>query len=121
MRSDGKAAARARKWRAGNARLAIFSTKRNNAKRAGIPFSITFEDVIWPDVCPALGTTLDYSASVGWGRDARVTPSFDRLDNNRGYEPGNVVIISRAANSIKSAFRAAEIRLVADWLDRVQP
>ena len=93
-----------------------FDVKRWNAKKAGIYFSLTFDDVTWPDRCPALGTTLDYSVFEG-RKDPRVVPSFDRIDAAVGYEPGNVVIISQAANVIKNEYTAAEIRAVADWLD----
>lgn len=110
-----------RVWQGRNPKRRIFSTKRANAKANGIPFSLRFEDVEWPDFCPVLGTRLQYSAGEGRGRgrgqrDPRITPSFDRIDPARGYEPGNVQIISFAANRIKAEFSAAEVQAVAEWM-----
>ena len=100
----------------------LFLYKKGNAKRKGIPFSIRYEDIVWPEFCPALGTRLDYSAGRQGHqlRDPRIVPSFDRLDNSKGYEPGNVVVISLAANSIKNEYTADEVLAVAAWLARHQ-
>jgi short subunit dehydrogenase-like uncharacterized protein len=113
--------ARTRAHERANPKKRIFYSKRGAAKTRGVPFSLEFSDISWPDYCPALGTKLDYSLGIGHTKDPRITPSFDRLDNSLGYEPGNVVIISKAANSIKSSFTATDVQLVADWLRRVQP
>lgn len=109
---DAKAA-----WRSKNPLKAIFATKRANAKHVAMPFTLRFEDIEWPERCPALGTLLEYAGSAGQ-RDPRVTPSFDRIDSSLGYVRGNVQIISQAANMIKNQFSPREIRLVADWLAR---
>ena len=52
---------------------------------------------IWPtdNKCPVLGTTF----SVGEPRTD--SPSLDRMDSTRGYEEGNVQIISDLANKMK--------------------
>ena len=42
------------------------------------------------------------------------------MDNSRGYEPGNVLVVSLAANSIKNQFTADEILSVAAWLARIK-
>ena len=47
------------------------------------------------------------------------SPTLDRIVPSLGYVPGNVVVISHKANSIKSNATAAEIRAVADWLDDI--
>ena len=107
------------RWRARNPLRAIFKSKRSSARRRGIPFAIRFEDIRWPERCPALGTPLDYRVNLGHKRDPRTVPSFDRVNNDEGYVPGNVQIISNAANKIKNQFTAAEIRRVADWLELV--
>lgn len=80
-----------------------------------MPFTIAYEDIEWPQVCPVLHIRLDYTPSRGGGRDA--SPSFDRRDPSIGYVRGNVLIISARANRIKSNATIHEIRAVADWLE----
>jgi len=46
------------------------------------------------------------------------SPSVDRIRPELGYVPGNVAVISVKANFIKGNATAAEIRLVAEWLDK---
>lgn len=70
---------------------------RARAKRKGIPFSISIEDVNIPDVCPVLGIPI----SVGDGKHHDGSPTIDRIDNDRGYVKDNVMVISFRANSLK--------------------
>lgn len=41
------------------------------------------------------------------------TMSFDRVDNTKGYEPGNVIPVTIHANQLKSNFTVAEMRQLA--------
>lgn len=62
-------------------------------------FSITKDDLQYPEFCPLLGTKLKYVT------DERINAngaSIDRIDNSKGYVPGNVWIISSLANTMKS-------------------
>jgi hypothetical protein len=43
--------------------------------------------------------------------------SLDRVDNNKGYVPGNVAVISGRANKIKNCGSAAEHRRIANWIE----
>ena len=72
-----------------------------NAKRRDIEFSITEKDIHFPTHCPLLGEKLNYT--YGKGYKTSFTPSFDRIDNSKGYIPGNVWVISRLANQMKSS------------------
>jgi hypothetical protein len=94
----------------------MLSRAKTRAKRYGREFSLTARDVVIPDVCPALGIPLVIHVGRGGGRDD--SPTLDRVDNEKGYVPGNVAVISAKANRIKSNATAEEIRKVADWLDR---
>lgn len=49
-------------------------------------------------------------------RDALDTVSVDRLEPSRGYEPGNVVLATKAANFAKTGHSEAEFR---DYLDKI--
>lgn len=46
-------------------------------------------------------------------------PSLDRIDPKRGYVPGNVVVISRMANTIKQDASLGQIGKVYRWLKRL--
>ena len=94
----------------------IFAAKKYSAKLNNIEFTITKEDVIWNEYCPALGVKLDYDrvSSRKSGMKPN-SPSFDRIDPNKGYIPGNVVIMSAKANTIKSNATPEELNRVAAY------
>jgi len=78
------------------------------ARTKGIEFSITDEDIVIPDTCPYLGCKLTTIQGQGI-IDSNV--SLDRIDNNKGYIPGNVRVISNLANRMK--LYATEEQLLA--------
>jgi hypothetical protein len=88
---------------------------RFRANRKNLPCSITKEYLIekWTGLCPATGKVLEPG-----GRVTPTSPSVDRIVPALGYVPGNIAIISVAANRIKSEATAPEIRAVADWLEQ---
>lgn len=82
----------------------------------GRDFSITEKDVFIPEVCPVLGIPLTFGLGKGEGqsmmaRDSRA--SLDRIDNDKGYVPGNVVVVSYRANRLKSDAKPSELLRVA--------
>jgi len=113
----GKVAAYHRK----HPRRRIFQTKRDTARRYGIPFSLRFEDVVWPSHCPVLGVELDYEQGVKGGRARANSPSFDRIDPRFGYVAGNVQIISNLANVMKSDANPEQLRRFAEWVLNTYP
>lgn len=70
---------------------------RRRAKLAGLEFSISVNDFEIPDICPITNQKL--SKAIG-KRNAN-SPSLDRIDNSKGYIPGNVACISWRANRLK--------------------
>lgn len=89
---------------------------RERARNAGIAFSITVEDIedVWPKDgrCPALGILL----AQGRGAVGDASPTLDRLDPARGYELGNIAVISNAANRAKGNLSADEMERLAAWV-----
>ena len=94
-------------------RANMLRAAKERAKKHGIAFGLTIDDIAVPDYCPALGLRL----TVGEGKQCDASPSLDRLDSSKGYVPGNVWVISLKANRIKTNATANEIRRVADALD----
>lgn len=88
------------------------------AKRLGLPFDLTLEDLVIPAVCPVIGIPIaDYS---GQGRQGFKpdSPSLDRLVPQLGYVKSNVRVISNRANSLKGDGTLAEMRAVVAYMER---
>lgn len=85
------------------------------ASAAGVPCTVTREYLasIVPDVCPVFGTPF---ILVGNGRVCMESATLDRKKPALGYVPGNVVVISQLANTIKSNASADEVARVAQWM-----
>lgn len=74
---------------------------RNRAKREGKVFELEYEDIPWVSHCPVLGIELDYDVR-GHGNSQDNSPSLDRIDNTKEYIKGNVQVVSKLANTMKS-------------------
>jgi thymidylate synthase ThyX len=74
-------------------------TAKYNAQKRNISFSLAPGDVEWVTHCPILGLELEYSSSLS---DNDNSPSIDRIDSRKGYERGNVWVISSLANRMKN-------------------
>lgn len=89
--------------------LEKFENKKKNSTRE---FTIKFSDIVIPKVCPYLGIPIDYYAPT----KAENSPTFDRIDNTKGYVPGNVVICSWRANRLKNDGTAEEHERIAAFM-----
>ena len=72
----------------------LWYVARTRSRKSGISFTISPSDIF----CPILGHTL--TKGDGYLHNAM---SLDRVDNTKGYIPGNVRVISRQANILKSS------------------
>lgn len=86
----------------------LWQAAKQRADAKGMEFTITISDVVIPETCPVFGTPLKQ-------------PSIDRFDNDRGYTPENIRVISRRANVIKSDATYDEIRAVAGYMAPSDP
>ena len=100
-----------------------FTKKKSHAKIVGIEFTIlptdipgvkiewynsggrgsrdTWRAIEYPKVCPVLGIEL------AWDQSGRMdnhinSPTLDRIDPTKGYIRGNVMMMSKLANQMKS-------------------
>ena len=91
-----KTTTRAEKYKR-NPRKYLWDTAKVRAKKNGTPFTITVDDIPNTKICP-----ITYRYMNVLENDSEDGMSLDRIDNTKGYVPGNVWIISRKANRLKS-------------------
>ena len=87
---------------------------KTRARRLKVPFNLTVAYIrsIYADTCPVLGIPL--TRSVG-GSSTDNSPTLDRIIPHLGYVEGNVMVISKLANQIKSSATPEQIQRVADF------
>jgi hypothetical protein len=93
----------------------MLQRSRRRAKDLGLPFSLTPADVLIPDRCPVFGFKLVRGSGQALADQA---PSLDRIDNEKGYVPGNVIVVSWLANRIKNRFTVDQLRKVCDFYEQ---
>ena len=76
----------------------LWYVARTRSRKKGTEFKINKEDIYIPEICPILSISL--TKGDGYLPNAM---SLDRVDNTKGYIPGNVRVISRKANLLKSS------------------
>lgn len=103
---------RARSWR-DDAKQTMINNCRQRSKAKGMECTITKEDIDIPESCPVLGIPLKKG-----GNFLGNSPSVDRVDNTKGYIPGNVQVISYRANAIKSDATKEELALVLEYVNK---
>jgi hypothetical protein len=97
---------------------ALFAGAKSRAKREGIEFDLSFDDIVWPEFCPALGIRINYNLK-GIRNRGDDSPSLDRTIPTLGYTKNNVAVISWRANRIKYNANAEELALLAEYVKRV--
>lgn len=91
----------------------LLKTSRSRAKKAGLEHSISVEDIIVPTHCPIL--LIPIFPATG-GKAGPNSPSLDRIDNGKGYIPGNVRVISHRANSNKGSMSIEDIERLLKYV-----
>jgi len=99
-------------WKGTHQERALFLQARFRAKKRGLQFTMTMDDVRIPEMCPVLGIPL----FVGQGKRGPNSPSIDRIDPTKGYITGNVMVISWRANDLKADATVDEIRALAKFM-----
>jgi hypothetical protein len=92
----------------------MFLSAKKRAKRDGLEFTITKDDIKIPEHCPILGCKLEKNI----GRVKYNSPSLDRVDTLKGYVPGNVQVISTKANTHKGDLSLEEARRLVAYMER---
>ena len=95
-----------------DAEAKLLTAARWRAKKKGVPFNLTIDDIQIPTHCPVLGIELRH----GVGSICQTSPTLDRIIPELGYVVGNIAVISMRANAIKSDAGWQEVLKVAAWL-----
>lgn len=94
-------------WRAANPERAAFGTQRDHARARRIPFTLTFEQW-WAVVEP--------SGYMGGRGCLRHQLHVDRLDPSKGYEVGNIRVITCTENVVRENARRGYVDAkIAAW------
>ena len=102
-------------WHKRNTHVNILRSLKHRAKKKGMEFNLTKEDVVIPEFCPILGIKLQSHVGEGTGGKFN-SPSVDRIDNSLGYVKGNVWVISQLANAMKSEASPEQLIKFANWV-----
>ena len=96
---------------------AWITSRRKDAKKKDVPFEITSRDIyeIFPEdpVCPILGIPF----RVGVGGSCNNSMTIDKIEPSLGYVVGNIQIISKLANAMKSDATPEQLLNFADWVN----
>jgi hypothetical protein len=90
----------------------LLANAKQRAKAKRIPCTIKLTDIMIPNQCPL----LDIPIVRGVAKLHDGSPTLDRVRNNLGYVPGNVVVISYAANRAKGNLTSADLLRLATRL-----
>lgn len=101
-----------RKYREANVEMVMWHSCKKRAKRRGLPFDLTIEDLEVPEKCPILGLEL----KVGSDSSLEVSPSLDRIVPELGYVKGNIRVISFRANRLKSDASIEELEAILKYM-----
>src|ERR1039458_3939300 len=89
---------------------------RRSAHHRKIEFDLKETDLDeWPPLCPVLGIKLH---NPGRFPGDPAAMAFDRINNELGYLPGNVIIVSHWVNTRKGDATPAQLRAIADFYSK---
>ena len=95
-------------------KLNMLRLAKKRSKKRNIFFNITIEDIEIGEKCPILGTPFKVGRA-NW----QDSPSLDRIDNRKGYEKGNVIVVCMMANSIKNQATPEQIKKVGNFYEKL--
>ena len=94
----------------------MLNAARWRAKKNGLEFTLTKQDIIIPTHGPVLGIPLEITQEGSRSRRCENAPSIDRINNSKGYTPSNIAIISWRANRMKNGWSLDELEQLTTWL-----
>jgi hypothetical protein len=98
-----------------NPKNRLWRSARDTARRKGLEFDIEESDILIPETCPYLGVKLTNTRLAGF---VATNMSIDRIDSRKGYVKGNIQVMSRLANIMKSNATPEQLRTFAESILR---
>ena len=95
-------------------KLRMLREAKRRSKKRNIYFNITVNDLKIGNEWPILGRPCKVGKE-NW----QDSPRLDRIDNRRGYEKDNVIVVSMMANSIKNQATPKQIKQVGDFYEKL--
>lgn len=90
---------------------------KSRAIKRNLDFNIEESDIIIPEFCPILEHKLEFGTKDNYDW----SPSLDRIDNTKGYIKGNIQVISKKANTMKSSATLEELQIFCKNILRYSP
>ena len=103
-----------RSYRERNPEQMLLTSARNRARKKGIPFDLTVDDIVIPERCPILGVEL--TRNMGSHGGTPTSASIDKIVPEKGYVKGNIQVISLLANNMKSSANSEQLITFAKWV-----
>ena len=103
-------------WDQSQWKTRLLERVKRSAITRNIEFNLTENDLELPLKCPVFGFDLNYISLTTKVRPE--TPSVDRIDNTKGYVPGNVHVVSFRANKLKNDATLSELVALGQWASR---
>ncbi len=93
----------------------MLAAAKCRAKKLNLPFNLEISDIYIPAICPLLGLPIVSGINKKSGNSPN-SPSLDRKIPSLGYVKGNVWVLSRRANLLKSDATIEEVELLlSNW------
>ena len=102
----------------------LYQLAKARAKRKGREFVITVQDIesVDTDTCPYLNIPIrrgEHIAGTGQRAQTPNAKSLDRIDSEKGYVPGNIIVCSWRANSLLKDGSLSELTLLVNNFRRI--
>jgi hypothetical protein len=97
-----------------NPKINMLATAKHRAKQKGLPFNLTYDDIDIPLICPILNIPI----SVSDDESSDASPSLDKIIPELGYVVGNIQVISKLANTMKSNANIEQLLAFAKWINK---
>lgn len=115
------------KYRKNNMSKEILRHSKQRAKKNGLMHTITENDIQnaldkcknekGKYICPIFGFEIKYN--IGKGKQQDDSISLDRIDNNKGYVPDNIIVISWRANYCKNNSTIEELEKIVRFYKKL--
>lgn len=98
-------------------RWSMYNNAKFRAKKNGVVFNISIDDINVPERCPIFDTYL----RKGNDTTEPNSPSLDRKNPNIGYTKDNIWVISHKANRLKNNATLHDLKILVEALERLLP